>query len=202
MALMTRPSQRSDGRMASAALLTTARQPRRTPSSAANGMAKACFPAKPTTSQGIGGPAAVSMVSLEPTTWRGWDLRSPPSARARRPRGRRSRPRRYRRSVRRELSSHSLVIPGRERSERTRNPEPQIVPPLDSGSGPSGRPGMTERASKRRKPALRLTGRCQPLTRCLPGSLIIGSSSKGLRLTNRPGQDGRAESLESVRPDS
>src|ERR1035437_4510212 len=36
------------------------------------------------------------------------------------------------------------VIPGRERSERTRNPGPHAVPvTLDSGSGPSGRPGMT-----------------------------------------------------------
>src|ERR1039458_10827614 len=40
MALTTWPSQRSDGRMVPAAVATTARQPRRTPSSAANGMAK------------------------------------------------------------------------------------------------------------------------------------------------------------------
>src|ERR1019366_1988310 len=39
MALATRPSQRSDGRMVPAAVATTARQPRRTPSSAAKGMA-------------------------------------------------------------------------------------------------------------------------------------------------------------------
>src|SRR4029077_14819887 len=34
--------------------------------------------------------------------------------------------------------------------------------------------------------ALRLTGPVAPLTRCLPASLIIGSSSTGLRLVNRP----------------
>jgi hypothetical protein len=67
MALTTRPSQRSDGRMLPAAEVTIARQPRRTPSSAANGMASACPPAKPTTSQGICGPTAVSIASLVPT---------------------------------------------------------------------------------------------------------------------------------------
>ena len=45
---------------------TMARQPRRTPSSAANGMASACPPEKPTTSHGIGLPP-VSMVNRAPT---------------------------------------------------------------------------------------------------------------------------------------
>ncbi len=67
MALTTRPSQRSDGRTMPAVEATTARQPCRTPSSAANGMASACLPAKPTTSQGIGRPTVVSMVSRAPT---------------------------------------------------------------------------------------------------------------------------------------
>jgi tRNA(Ile)-lysidine synthase len=35
------------------------------------------------------------------------------------------------------------VIPGRERSERTRNPYTAVLRSMDSGSGPSGRPGMT-----------------------------------------------------------
>jgi hypothetical protein len=35
------------------------------------------------------------------------------------------------------------VIPGREQSSRTRNPDASTVLRLDSGSGPSGRPGMT-----------------------------------------------------------
>jgi hypothetical protein len=58
--------------MVPAAVDTTARQPRRTPSSAANGMASAWPPAKPTTSQGIrAGP--VSMVNRAPTdiAWMG-----------------------------------------------------------------------------------------------------------------------------------
>ena len=66
MALTTRPSQPSLGRTAPAAVETTARQPRRTPSSAANGMANALLPEKPTTSQGTRA-SAVSMVSREPT---------------------------------------------------------------------------------------------------------------------------------------
>ena len=44
--------------MVPAAVATTARQPRRTPSSAANGMASAWPPGKPTTSQGMAGPTA------------------------------------------------------------------------------------------------------------------------------------------------
>ena len=67
MALTTRPSQRSDGRMVPAAVATTARQPRRTPSSAANGMASAWPPEKPTTSHGIAGPMPVSIDSRAPT---------------------------------------------------------------------------------------------------------------------------------------
>ena len=67
MALMTRPSQRSDGRTLPAAVATSARQPRRTPSSAAKGIAKAWPPEKPTTSQGITGPVPVSTDSREPT---------------------------------------------------------------------------------------------------------------------------------------
>ena len=67
MALSTRPSQRSDGRTAPAEVDTTARQPRRTPSSAANGMANACLPAKPTTSHGIARPPSLSMVRRAPT---------------------------------------------------------------------------------------------------------------------------------------
>ena len=46
MALTTRPSQAGDGRTAPAIALTTARQPRRTPSSAANGISRACAPRK------------------------------------------------------------------------------------------------------------------------------------------------------------
>lgn len=53
--------------MAPAAVATTARQPRRTPSRAANGIASACLPAKPTTSQGIARPVPFSMVSRAPT---------------------------------------------------------------------------------------------------------------------------------------
>ena len=67
MALMTRPSQRSEGRTALAPEVTSALQPRRTPSSAAKGMASAWPPWKPTTSQGIGCPTPVSMVSRAPT---------------------------------------------------------------------------------------------------------------------------------------
>ena len=53
MALMTRPSQPGDGRTAAAAERTMARQPRRTPSSAPNGISSAFSPEKPTTSQGM-----------------------------------------------------------------------------------------------------------------------------------------------------
>ena len=66
MALTTRPSQPSHGRIAPAAVETTALQPRRTPSRAANGIASALLPEKPTTSHGIRA-SAVSMVSREPT---------------------------------------------------------------------------------------------------------------------------------------
>ncbi len=50
-----------------------------------------------------------------------------------------------------------------------------------------------EKTRKGRKLALRLTGRGRTLTWCLPASLIIGSSSKGLRPTRiaRPGRKGR-----------
>jgi hypothetical protein len=44
MALTTRPSHPSEGRTAPATELTIARQPRRTPSSAANGISKALAP--------------------------------------------------------------------------------------------------------------------------------------------------------------
>ena len=54
MALTTRPSQACDGRTAARTADTTARQPRRTPSSGANGISSALPPEKPTTSQGIG----------------------------------------------------------------------------------------------------------------------------------------------------
>ena len=54
MALTTRPSQACDGRTAARTDDTTARQPRRTPSSGANGISSAWLPEKPTTSQGIG----------------------------------------------------------------------------------------------------------------------------------------------------
>jgi hypothetical protein len=38
----------------------------------------------------------------------------------------------------------SAVIPGRSRSERTRNPDADTIPAfLDSGFAPSARPGMT-----------------------------------------------------------
>jgi len=53
--------------MVPAAVATTARQPRRTPSSAANGMASAWPPVKPTTSHGIAGPMPVSIDSRAPT---------------------------------------------------------------------------------------------------------------------------------------
>jgi hypothetical protein len=52
--------------MAPAAVVTTARQPRRTPSSAANGIASAWPPEKPTTSHGIFADP-VSMVRRAPT---------------------------------------------------------------------------------------------------------------------------------------
>ncbi len=67
MALSTRPSQPSEGRTVPAAVATSARQPRRTPSSAANGMASAWPCEKPTTSQGMPLAAPVSMVRRAPT---------------------------------------------------------------------------------------------------------------------------------------
>jgi hypothetical protein len=69
MALSTRPSQCSDGRTLPAAVDTTARQPRRNPSSAAKGMASAWPPENPTASQGmpLPCPCPVSMVSRAPT---------------------------------------------------------------------------------------------------------------------------------------
>ena len=67
MALITRPSQRTEGRTAPATEETTALQPRRTPSSAANGISSAWAPSKPTTSHGIGLPLPVSMITRAPT---------------------------------------------------------------------------------------------------------------------------------------
>jgi hypothetical protein len=67
MALTTRPSQVGDGRTAPATELTTARQPRRTPSKGANGIRRAWGPEKPTTSQGIGRPLPLSMTTRAPT---------------------------------------------------------------------------------------------------------------------------------------
>ncbi len=66
MALTTRPSQPDEGRTAGATEVTTARQPRRTPSSAANGISSALAPENPTTSQGIMRPPA-SIVTRAPT---------------------------------------------------------------------------------------------------------------------------------------
>src|ERR1044071_3418576 len=66
MALSTRPSQVSVGRTAARTPETNARQPRRTPSSVANGISSACPPENPTTSQGIG-PAGVSITTRAPT---------------------------------------------------------------------------------------------------------------------------------------
>ena len=65
MALTTRPSQLGEGRTAAGAAVTTARQPRRTPSSAANGISSALLPENPTTSQGMSVP--VSITTREPT---------------------------------------------------------------------------------------------------------------------------------------
>ena len=59
IALTTRPSQPADGRTAPATEVTTARQPRRTPSSGANGISSAFAPEKPTTSQGYARPAGL-----------------------------------------------------------------------------------------------------------------------------------------------
>ena len=67
MALTTRPSQAGDGRTAPRTADTTARQPRRTPSSGANGISSAWPPEKPTTSQGIGLGLAVSITTRAPT---------------------------------------------------------------------------------------------------------------------------------------
>ena len=59
MALTTRPSQRDVGRTAPGVAVTMARQPRRTPSSAANGISSALAPEKPTTSHGNGACAGL-----------------------------------------------------------------------------------------------------------------------------------------------
>jgi hypothetical protein len=67
MALTTRPSQPSEGRTAAGADETMARQPRRTPSSAPNGISRALLPEKPTTSPAIERPGAVSIDTLQPT---------------------------------------------------------------------------------------------------------------------------------------
>ena len=64
MALTTRPSQACDGRTAARTPDTTARQPRRTPSSGANGISSALPPEKPTTSQGIGTGLPWTRVSI------------------------------------------------------------------------------------------------------------------------------------------
>ena len=66
MALTTRPSQPCDGRTAAAAAVTTARQPRRTPSSAANGISSALLPEKPTTSHGMVRALPVSIITRAP----------------------------------------------------------------------------------------------------------------------------------------
>jgi hypothetical protein len=67
MALTTRPSQPAEGRTAAGTEVTTAPQPRRTPSSAANGISSAFAPVKPTTSHGMTGPAPVSISTRAPT---------------------------------------------------------------------------------------------------------------------------------------
>src|SRR5206468_7308186 len=66
-ALTTRPSQAAEGRTWLAALAITALQPRRTPSSPANGITTALLPEKPITSQGIERLAPVSITSRAPT---------------------------------------------------------------------------------------------------------------------------------------
>jgi hypothetical protein len=66
IASTTRPSQPSLGRTAARTADTTARQPRRTPSSGANGISSAFPPEKPTTSQGMAWPG-VSIVTRAPT---------------------------------------------------------------------------------------------------------------------------------------
>ena len=66
-ALTTRPSQADDGRTCAAALAITARQPRRTPSSPANGITIALLPVKPITSQGIARLPPVSTTIRAPT---------------------------------------------------------------------------------------------------------------------------------------
>jgi hypothetical protein len=65
-ALTTRPSHPADGRTAPATDVTSARQPRRTPSSGANGMRSALLPENPTTSHGIF-LATVSITTRAPT---------------------------------------------------------------------------------------------------------------------------------------
>lgn len=67
MALTTRPSQEADGRTWLAALAITARHPRLTPSSPANGMTTALFPVKPITSQGMKRLPPVSITMRAPT---------------------------------------------------------------------------------------------------------------------------------------
>src|ERR1700733_11855066 len=65
-AFTTRPSHAADGRTAPATDVTSARQPRRTPSSGANGMSNAYGPENPMTSLGIFLPGA-SITTRAPT---------------------------------------------------------------------------------------------------------------------------------------
>jgi hypothetical protein len=65
--LTTRPSQAALGRAAAGAEVTSALQPRRTPSSGANGINSAFAPVKPTTSHGMKRPPPVSMITRAPT---------------------------------------------------------------------------------------------------------------------------------------
>src|SRR5207302_3405602 len=67
IALSTRPSHAADGRTWLAAFAITARQPRRTPSSPANGITTALLPVKPITSEGIARLAPVSITMRAPT---------------------------------------------------------------------------------------------------------------------------------------
>src|SRR5262245_10064938 len=63
--------QPADGRTAAGDALTMARQPRRTPSSAAKGISKALGPENPTTSQGIGALASMTMRAPTDMAWIG-----------------------------------------------------------------------------------------------------------------------------------
>ena len=67
MALSTRPSHDGDGRTWLAALAITARQPRRTPSSPANGITTALLPENPITSAGMNRFPLVSITIRAPT---------------------------------------------------------------------------------------------------------------------------------------